>query len=170
MLDQLLKDLGINFAVVGFQVAVFVTLFLVMRRLLFEKTHVFMQARDHEIDETRRRIAEERAQVEKLMAEYAARIAAVEKEAGAKLQALVHEGLAAKAKILQEAHDQAQGQLAEARRQIAAAKQQAMADLRAELSRLSHETIEKVLQQKVDAASTRGLIEGALAEFDRRAP
>lgn len=170
MLDQILKDLGINWYVVGFQAVVFVTLFLVMRRLLFEKTHVFMQARDHEIEETRRRIAEDRAQVEKLMAEYGAKISDVEKEAGQKLQALVHEGLAAKAKILQEAHDQAQAQLADARRQIAAAKQKALADLRAELSRLSHETIEKVLQQKVDAASTRGLIESALAEFDRRTP
>lgn len=169
-MDAILTDLGINFRVVAFQAVVFIVLFLIMRRLLFQRTHAFMQARESEIEETRRQVQAERDLVERLMAEYQAKIAVIEREANARLQEIVREAIAQRNEILKQAHEQSSAELEKARAGIAVAKKEALGALRAELSRLTHETVEKVLDQKVDAAAVGSLIEQALAEFDRRTP
>lgn len=145
----------------------FVTLFLIMRRLLFARTHAFMRARESEIEETRRQVQAERDLVDRLMAEYQQKIAVIEREANAKLQEIVREAIAQRTEILRQAHEQSAAELDKARAAIAEAKTEAIGALRGELSRLTRETVEKVLDQKVENVGP--LIEKALAEFDRRA-
>ena len=165
-MDAIFDSLGVNLKVVAFQAIVFITLFLVMRRLLFQRTHAFMKSREAEIEETRRQIQAERDLVERLMAEYARKIAVIEREANEKLQAIVREAIAQRTEILRQAHEQSQTELEKARAGIAEAKTEAIGALRAELSRLTHETVEKVLDQQVGDIGP--LIEKALADFDRR--
>ena len=104
--------------------------------------------------------------IDQLMDEYQARIAKIEKEASDKLNGIVREGLATKTQILQEAHEKAQAELANARAEILKTKRKALDDLRGEMSRLTLETVEKVLNQKVDPAEYGPLVERALSELD----
>ena len=169
IVTDLLDALAINLPVVGFQILVFVVLFLILRKLLFGRTQEFIRAREAEIEESRRQIEAERNEIDKLMEQYRQQIAKVEKQASEKLQEIVREGIAAKTEILKEAHEKAQAELTEARAKIGEEKRAALAELRAEVSKLTLTTVEKLLQQKVEPSKYEPLIEKAMADFEKKA-
>src|SRR5258706_14944822 len=154
---KLLDDLGINLRVVGVQVVIFVTTFIVLSRLLFGRVLVFMKTREEEQGSAAERIRRNREDVARLTAEYGAKIAQVEKEAYAELQGVLKEALGAKEKIIAGAQQQAKAEMDSARTAIVAEKSAAMAQLRAEVARLARSAAEKILQEAVHRPNGQSL-------------
>jgi F-type H+-transporting ATPase subunit b len=155
---QLLKDLGVNLWVVGIQVVVFVTTFLLLSRLLFGRVLAHLQQREHDQAALAERIRKSQEDAAKAAKEYEAKIAAVEKEAYARLQEILKDALDAKAKIVADAQKQAKAEIDSARASIAQEKQKAMAQLRSEVARLARDAAQRILDEPVDEATVRRIV------------
>lgn len=146
---SLLDDLGVNPWVVLIQIVVFVTTFLILANLLFRKVLKFMQDRETEQTDAAERIRRNREELEKVRAEYEARIRQVEKETYEKLQLVLREAQQDKARIIAEAQQQARAEVEQARATIAKEKADATAALQAEVARLSREAASRILDEPV---------------------
>jgi F-type H+-transporting ATPase subunit b len=154
----LLEGLGINLWVLGIQVAIFVTTFLVLSNTLFKRILTFMQDREKEQADSAERVKKNREELTRVTAEYEERIAKVEKEAYAKLQAVLKEALEAKNKVVAEAQARAKAESDAAKAAIAAEKAQAMSALNAEVARLAKAAAERILEEPVDEAVVKRVV------------
>ncbi len=154
----LLEDLGINLWVLGIQVAIFVTTFLILSNTLFKRILTFMQDREKEQADSAERVKKNREELAKVTAEYEERIAKVEKEAYAKLQAVLKDALEAKNKVIAEAQARAKAEADSAKAAIVAEKTQAMSTLNAEVARLAKAAAERILEEPVDDAVVKRVV------------
>jgi F-type H+-transporting ATPase subunit b len=149
----LLQDLGINPAVLATQVVVFVITFLLLSRILFGRVLGYMQKREEEIQKAQDAVQHDRAEVERLTKEFDAHIAKVDKEGYDKTQALLKEALATAQANISKAQADAKAQTERAIAEIAQEKKASMAQLRSEVTRLTLDVAEKVLDTKLDAGA-----------------
>ncbi len=154
----LLDTLGINFWVLGTQVVVFATTFLVLSNLLFKRVLHGMQEREEEVRKGRESIARERVELEKLAKEYEAHLSRIDREAYEKAQAVLKEALAAAASTVAQAQARARGEVEQALQEIAAEKQAARSKLREDVTRLTLEVAEKALETRLDPATHGALV------------
>jgi F0F1-type ATP synthase membrane subunit b/b' len=148
----LLDDLGINFKVVATQVVIFVTTFLLLGRILFGRALGHMQQRESEIKKAHEAIQHDRAEIEKMTREYEAHLAKVDKEGYDKTQEILKEALATAQAEIAKAQADAKAETERASADIAREKRESLAKLRAEVTRLTLEVTEKVLDTKLDAS------------------
>lgn len=146
----LLEDLGINFKVLGVQVAIFLTTFVVLSRILFARVLDQMRRREEEIRRAHEAIARDRAQVEEMARTYQERLAKIDKQAYEKMQEIYREALAAAARIVSVAQSEARAQVEQARAEIGREKADAQEKLRAEVARLTFDAVERVLESRLD--------------------
>ena len=149
----LLDDLGINFAVVATQVVIFVTTFLLLGRILFGRALGHIQQREAEIKKAHDAIQHDRAEVERMTKEYEAQLAKVDKEGYDKTQEILKEALAAAQAAVAKAQADAKAETERAAAEVAREKRESMVQLRAEVTRLTLEVAEKVMETKLDPAS-----------------
>jgi F0F1-type ATP synthase membrane subunit b/b' len=158
----LLDDLGVNLKVWATQVAIFVTTFIVLSRLLFSRVLAAMQAREEEIRKSEEAIAHDRAEVARLAKEYEAHVTRIDKEAYEKLQAAVREALAAAQATVAQAQAAAKQEVQNAQEEIGREKREALVRVREGVVRLTHEVAEKVMETRLDpgaaAAAVRKLV------------
>jgi len=150
MLDDLLRDLGINPLVLLVQAVIFITTFLVLRRLLFGRMMKFMTSREAEVERALEAIRRDRAELEKHAAEYEAHIARIEKEAYDRMQAVFKEGLEAKGRISALAQQAASAEVKSALESIGREKRAALAALQKEVQAISRQAVERVIGVPVD--------------------
>src|SRR6185436_16537612 len=148
----LLDDLGINFKVVATQVVIFVTTFLLLGRILFGRALAHMQQRESEIKKAHDSIKHERAEIERMTKEYEAHLAKVDKEGYDKTQEILKEALAAAQASVAKAQAEAKAATDRAVADIAREKRESLVQLRSEVTRLTLEVAEKVLDTKLDPA------------------
>ena len=148
----LLDDLGINFKVVATQVVIFVTTFLLLGRILFGRALGHMQQRESEIKKAHEAIQHDRAEIEKMTREYEAHLAKVDKEGYDKTQEILKEALAAAQASVAKAQAEAKAATDRAVADIAREKRESLVQLRSEVTRLTLEVAEKVLDTKLDPA------------------
>jgi F-type H+-transporting ATPase subunit b len=108
------------------QMAGFVLFFLVLKVLLFDRLLGFMRRRDEDLAAADRRIAGARQEVERLAAEYQAKLAVADKAAYEEMQKVVKEAIAAKASILSAAQEEGRRIVEAERRTVAAEKEEAL--------------------------------------------
>ncbi len=154
----LLEGLGINPLVVAIQAVIFITTFLVLSQLLFKRVLVFMQTREKEQADAAERVKKDREELARVTHEYEERIAKVEKDAYAKLQAVLKEAVEAKNKIIGDAAAKARSEADAAKAAIAAEKAQAMAQLNAEVGKYAREAAQKILEEPVDEAVVKQVL------------
>jgi len=154
----LLDDLGVNPKVVAVQVVIFVSAFILLRHVLFERVLGFMKRREREQEELAGRARSNDREVERLRGEFEAKIAQAEKEAYDRLQEILKDALAAKAKVVGDAQKRARGELEAARQNIAREKEGALHQLRAEVAGLSREAAVRILEEPVDEATVRQVL------------
>ena len=145
----LLDDLGLNFKVLGTQVVIFVTTFLVLSRLLFGRVLDFMKKREEEIKYSMEAIERDRKDVERMTAEYQASLAKIDREAYDKMQAIFREMLATSAAVVAKAQTEAQREVEQAGTAIKREKDAASTQLRTEVKKLAQGVAEKVLETKL---------------------
>jgi len=148
----LLANLGINLKVLAVQVAIFVATFAVLSRVLFGRTVSFLQQREEEVRKSREAVERDRAEAARLTKDYEARLAQVDKEAYEKTQAILREALASAASLVSKAQADARAEIERAHAAIATEKREALAQLRADVGRLTLEVAEKVLETRLDPA------------------
>jgi F-type H+-transporting ATPase subunit b len=121
------------------QMAGFVIFFLIMKFWLFDRLLGFIRRRNEELAEAGRRIAAARRQVEALAAEYRAKQAEADKAAYEAMQRVVKQGVAEKASVLAAAQETGRRIVDEARRTVAAEKEEALRTLDARILSLAEE-------------------------------
>ncbi len=149
----LLQDLGINPVVLATQVVIFVVTFLLLSRILFGRALGFMQQREEEIKKAHDAIRHDRAEVERMTREYEAHLAKVDKEGYDKTQALLKEALAAAQASIAKAQADAKTESERAVAEIAREKKASLVQLRSDVTRLTLEVAEKVMDTKLDAGA-----------------
>ena len=149
----LLQSLGINLKVLATQVVIFGVTFLVLSRILFGRTLGFMKKREEEVKASHEAIERDRAEVSRLTKEYEAHLAKVEKEAYDRTQAILKEALAAAAVTVARAQAEAKAEVERAAAAIAQEKREGLAQLRAEVVRLTLGVAEKVMDTRLDPAA-----------------
>jgi len=149
----LLQDLGINPVVLATQVVIFVVTFLLLSRILFGRALGFMQQREEEIKKAHDAIRHDRAEVERMTREYEAHLAKVDKEGYDKTQALLKDALAAAQASIAKAQADAKTESERAVAEIAREKKASLVQLRSDVTRLTLEVAEKVMDTKLDAGA-----------------
>lgn len=160
----LLENLGINLKVLATQVVIFSITFVVLSRTLFGKALGFMKKREEEVKASQEAIAGDRAEVAKLTRDYQAHLAQAEKAAYDKTQEILKEAIAAAAATVAKAQADGKAQVQAALAEIAREKQQASAQLRNEVSRLTTTLAQKVLETPVDAGAAAAAVQKAFGE------
>ena len=155
----LLDDLGVNLVVVATQVVIFVTTFLLLGRSLFGRALSHMQQREEEIKKAHDAIKHDRAEIERMTREYEAHLAKVDKEGYDKTQEILKEALAAGQASVAKAQAEAKAATERAVADIAREKKESLAQLRSEVTRLTLEVAEKVLDTKLDPAAHGAVVQ-----------
>jgi F-type H+-transporting ATPase subunit b len=146
----LLDQLGINPVVLATQVVVFVITFLLLSRILFGRALGQMQQREEEIQKAQDAIHRDKADVDRKTKEYEAHLAKVDKEGYDKTQSLLTETLAACQASLSKAQAEAKAQTERALVDIGREKKETLEKLRADVTRLTLEVAEKVMDTRLD--------------------
>ncbi len=160
---SLLDELGLNFKVLGVQVAIFLTTFVVLSRFLFGRVLGHLQRREQEIRESEESIARERSSAEEMSRQYRAHLVRIDKEAYERMQDVYRETLVATGKTVAAAQGEARRQVEKARIEIAKEKSQASSQLRSEVARLTFDAVERALETRLDPQTHRAVVEAFLA-------
>lgn len=148
----LLEQLGINPVVLGTQVVVFVITFLLLSRILFGRSLGHMQQREEEIRKGRDAVKHDLAEVERMSKEYEAAIAKVDKEGYDRTQEILREAIAAAQSSVAKAQAEAKDLSDKALAEIAGSKKDTLSKLRSDVTKLTLDLTEKVLDTKLDPA------------------
>lgn len=149
----LLDTLGVSPPVVVVQILIFVTTFVVLKNGLFGRVLQRLQAREAEIKAAQEAVAKDKAELQARMKEYQDRLAVVDRTSYEQAQALLKDALGAAAAATAQAQAAARKEVEQALAGISAEKRQAREQLREEVTRLTLEVVEKVLETKLDPAA-----------------
>lgn len=155
----LLQDLGINPMVLATQVVIFVITFLLLSRILFGRSLGYLQRREEEIQKAQTGIAADSAEAERLLKEYEAGIAKVDKEAYDRTQAMVKEAQASAQTLVAKAQAEARTEVEKGLAETAASKVEVRPKAMEIVTQFALQVAEKLLQTKLDPA-----VHGKLAE------
>jgi F-type H+-transporting ATPase subunit b len=149
----LLQDLGINPVVLATQVVIFVITFLLLSRILFGRALGHMQQREEEIKKAHGAIQHDRAEVERMTKEYEAQLAKVDKEGYDKTQAILKDAIAAAQASIGKAQAEAKAESERAVAEILREKKESLGQLRSDVTRLTMDVAEKVMDTKLGAGA-----------------
>jgi F-type H+-transporting ATPase subunit b len=159
----LLEDLGINPVVLAIQAGLFVITFFALKRLLFDPIVKHMMDREADARRQTDGIRHAREELQRLQSEYAAKIAAIEKEAYDRLQAVLKQALEERARIVGEAQQRAAEETRRALAAIEEEKRAAMGAIRGQVSALARQAAQRILGVPVDPKA----LEAAAARAER---
>ncbi|HVP39458.1 MAG TPA: F0F1 ATP synthase subunit B [Candidatus Saccharimonadales bacterium] len=125
------------------------------------------------LEDRRQKIADDfaaagraRAEMEALKADFEARIREIESTARQRITEAAREGERLSSQIVEEGRERAREQLERATAEIVREKEKALAELREQMVRSVIAATERVVQQKLDDAGHRSLIERFLSEVE----
>ena len=160
----LLDTLGVSPPVVLVQIAIFVTTFVVLKEGLFGRVLRRLQTREAEVHASQKTIDKERADLRARLKEYEERIAKIDRAVYEEAQAIVKDALASAAATVAEAQAKAKKDVEDALAVVAAEKRSAREKLREDVTRLTLEVVEKVLETKLDPAAHGAAVRSFVAE------
>ena len=138
MIDMLAKEpFFFQWQIALVQMAGFVVFFLVMKVVLFDRLLGFLRARRESLEASERRCADARKEIDRLAAEYQAKLAAADKAAYEETQKMVKEGIASKGAILLSAQEDGRKVVEAARAVVAAEKESALRSMDAPVRALA---------------------------------
>jgi F-type H+-transporting ATPase subunit b len=161
---SLLETLAINPWVVGTQVVIFTTTFLVLSRILFARIVSGMTDREAEMKRSHEAIGRDRAEVARMTKEIEAHLAQVEREAYEKTQAILKEALASASASVAQAQAEARAQVERAQAEILREKGEARAKLRDDVTRLTLEVAGRVLETPLDPQTHGAIVRKFVSE------
>jgi len=148
----LLDTLGVSPPVVLVQIVIFATTFVVLSNGLFGRVLRRMREREEEIRKAQAVVDRDRAELARAAQEYQERLAKIDRSAYERAQGLLREAVASAAATVAEAQARAKKEVEEALAAVAAEKRAARERIREDVTRLTLEVVEKVLETPMDPA------------------
>jgi F-type H+-transporting ATPase subunit b len=161
---SLLDTLGVSIPVVVLQIVIFVTTFVVLSNGLFGRVLRRMQERETEMRTAQAAVDRDRAELAKVGGEYQDQLAKIDRSAYEGAQALIKAAMATAATTVAEAQERAKAEVQAALAVVAAEKGKAREKLREDVTRLTLEVVEKVLETKLDPAVHGGVVRKFVSE------
>ena len=144
----------------------FIILVFVLRRFAWRPLLAMLDQRRAHIEDGLRQVAQSKAEMTRLQAEYTQRLARIDEEARAKIQQAVLEGKRVAMEIQEQARAQTRAIIDKSREAIELELAKAKVTLRDQMVAMTMDAAERILRQKLDAKSDRQLIEQVLAELE----
>ncbi|MBE6942746.1 MAG: F0F1 ATP synthase subunit B [Ruminococcaceae bacterium] len=157
--------LGVNPWTALFTLANTVTLFLVLKKMLFKPVMQMIEDRQNEIDEMYRKADDSKRQAEVLQAQYEEKFSAATQEAERIVKEAVHRGHDREAEIIRAANEEASAIREKASADIAQEKKKAVAEAKDEISNLALEIAEKVIEKSLDSGDQKRLVDGFISRL-----
>lgn len=148
----LLDTLGVSPPVVVVQIVIFVTTFLVLSNGLFGRVLKRIQEREEEVHKGQAAVDHDRAALAASVKDYEERIAKIDRSAYDQANGLIRDAMGSAAATVAEAQAQARKEIEAALAGVAAEKRAARDRLREDVTRLTLDVVEKVLETKLDPA------------------
>ena len=161
---SLLDTLGVSIPVVVLQIVIFVTTFVVLSNGLFGRVLRRMQERETEIRTAQAAVDRDRAELAKAGHEYQDQLAKIDRSAYEGAQALIKTAMAGAAATVAEAQERAKLEVQSALAVVASEKGKAREKVREDVTRLTLEVVEKVLETKLDPAEHGGVVRKFVSE------
>jgi len=149
------------------QAVSFLVLLMILRRFAWRPLLTILDERRRRIETTLADAARQKADMERLQADYTQRLAKIDDEARVRIQQAVLEGKRIAMEIQEQARSQAQTILAKSKETVELELAKAKVTLRDQIADMTVEAVERILQQKLDAKTDRALVESALDELER---
>ena len=157
--------LGVNPWTALFTLANTVTLFLVLKKVLFKPVMKMIEDRQNEIDDMYRKADDSQKQAEVLQAAYEEKFALAAQEAERIVKEAVHRGHDREAEIVRQANAEAVAIREKASADIAQEKKKAVAEAKGEISDIAVEMAEKVIGKALNGAEQKRLVDSFIDEL-----
>jgi len=158
-MDAIVNSLAFNWQVWLGQIALFIVLWNVMSILFWKPYLAHLQSRDQHITGAYASVEHTRQEMESLRNDYQTRIAQIENEARATIQAAIKAAQTERERILSEARATSDTTIREGVEAIEREKDQALADLRERMVGLAVNAASKALGPAADTATLQSSIE-----------
>lgn len=154
-----LNILNIDPRVLILQIGGFILLLLVFRRFLFGPISQMLETRRHEIAETYESAEQAKAAADELRKDYERRMAEIESEAHARIQAVVKEAQTARDEIMADSRTRSEAVLQRGLEELAREREKTIAAIRKEVVELVVAASSKLLERSMDIETHRKLID-----------
>lgn len=157
--------LGVNPWTALFTLANTVTLFLVLKKVLFKPVMQMIEDRQNEIDDMYCKADDAKMRAEALQTEYEEKFAVASQEAERLVKEAIHRGHDREAEIIRQANAEAVAIREKASADIAQEKKKAVAEAKGEISDLAVEIAEKVIGKALSDAEQKRLVDSFIDEL-----
>ena len=157
--------LGVNPWTALFTLANTVTLFLVLKKMLFKPVLQMIEDRQNEIDNMYREADESRHQAKALQTEYEEKFALASQEAERLVKDAVLRGQSREEEIVRQANAEADAIREKASADIAQEKKKAVAEAKGEISDLAVEIAQKMIGKSLDDKDQKRLVDSFIDEL-----
>lgn len=140
------------------QTIAFLILYWLLRKFAFSPIQQILREREEKVRKVIEEAEQQRAEMEKLRADYEYRLQRIEEEARAKFQEAMQQAYQVRDALLADAREQAERILQRAKEQIALEREKLMVELRDFVVDISIRIAEKVIERNLDVAAQRELI------------
>jgi F-type H+-transporting ATPase subunit b len=164
---SILEALGLNPAVIALQALVFLLLLVALVKFLFAPVRRILQEREQAVKAHLEQAREQQLQAEKARADLQQRLDTIQEEARRRMREAADEAKAAHDRTLADAREQASKLLERAASEINLEKRKAIADLREHVADLAVRAAAKAIQDGLDEATHRRVIDQAIAGLEQ---
>lgn len=168
--EEPLVNMGIpvNFGKTISVIGAFLLLFKVLDFFFLSSLHEAINRRTGELESTFTEVENLRAEMATLKSDYERRLAETEASAREQIQAQIREAQDLKKSLMADAQRQAEDYKNQAIADIEAEKRKVLTDLRVEVTKLSLQATEKILNENIDSDRNRKLIDEFLTTVEVR--
>lgn len=161
-MDTIAKSLSFDVRIFAAQIVLFVLLWNLLSHLFFKPILAHLHARRKQIDDAYLSVDEMRREMETLRSDYQVRIAAVEAEARARIQAAIKEAQTERERLLAEARAQSDAVIRRGVADMEREKTEALAALQGRMVDLALVAVGKALGSATDPVTLRRSIEAQI--------
>ncbi len=164
---------GFQFGTLGQAIAslvIFLALLLILGKWAWKPILSQLEAREKKIADTIEQAQRRQEEAEQLLAQYQARLAAAEEQAAALVAESRKEANTAREKILQRAAEEAQHTAQQLRREIEAAKQEALREAYDSVGALATEIAGRIIRRNLRPEDQRQIVEESLQDIRSKVP
>ena len=161
-MENLLKP---DYGVLVLTICNFLLLVYLLKKFAWNRIIGALEQREKQIADDKQQAQDARAAAETLKRELDAKLAQISDEAAKRMAEAVKLGETQKEQILSAAKEQSERLLEQAKTQIEAEKNKALADVRGEIARTSVLAASKVVQQQMSEESAKQVVDRVLQEI-----
>ena len=161
----LLSLLGIDPKTITIQVIGFLIVLAVLWKFVFGRVGGLLEDRRNEISTQLEQLRTDRDELDRLTTETRQRLADIETEAQARIQAAIEQGNAERQQILAQARQEADDEVTRARAEIQREKDEAISELRGVVAELAIDAASKIISEELNAERHQHIIDASISRL-----